>query len=123
MANAAFTAVEKEDNEPPLWKQLATPEMGKDLLKYLLIGAIVAYILLAVVRPILRTMFPPPSPEVEEEEGEEGEEDVEVDLTAMGGDLILATYEGKMQKAREIAHADPKAVANIIKDWMGVNAG
>ncbi len=123
VANAAFTAVEKEDNEPPLWKQLATPEMGKDLLKYLLIGAIVAYILLAVVRPILRTMFPPPSPEVEEEEGEEGEEDVEVDLTAMGGDLILATYEGKMQKAREIAHADPKAVANIIKDWMGVNAG
>ncbi len=123
VANAAFTAVEKEDNEPPLWKQLATPEMGKDLLKYLLIGAIVAYILLAVVRPILRTMFPPPSPEVEDEEGEEGEEDVEVDLTAMGGDLILATYEGKMQKAREIAHADPKAVANIIKDWMGVNAG
>lgn len=123
VANAAFTAVEKEDNEPPLWKQLATPEMGKDLLKYLLIGAIVAYILLAVVRPILRTMFPPPSPEVEAEEGEEGEEDVEVDLTAMGGDLILATYEGKMQKAREIAHADPKAVANIIKDWMGVNAG
>lgn len=123
VANAAFTAVEKEDNEPPLWKQLATPEMGKDLLKYLLIGAIVAYMLLAVVRPILRTMFPPPSPEVEEEEGEEGEEDVEVDLTAMGGDLILATYEGKMQKAREIAHADPKAVANIIKDWMGVNAG
>ena len=123
VANAAFTAVEKEDNEPPLWKQLATPEMGKDLLKYLLIGAIVAYILLAVVRPILRTMFPPPPPEVEEEEGEEGEEDVEVDLTAMGGDLILATYEGKMQKAREIAHADPKAVANIIKDWMGANAG
>ncbi len=123
VANAAFTAVEKEDNEPPLWKQLATPEMGKDLLKYLLIGAIVAYILLAVVRPILRTMFPPPPPEVEEEEGEEGEEDVEVDLTAMGGDLILATYEGKMQKAREIAHADPKAVANIIKDWIGANAG
>lgn len=123
VANAAFTAVEKEDNEPPLWKQLATPEMGKDLLKYLLIGAIVAYILLAVVRPILRTMFPPPLPEAEKEEGEIGEEDVEVDLTAMGGDLILATYEGKMQKAREIAHADPKAVANIIKDWMGANAG
>ena len=123
VANAAFTAVEKEDNEPPLWKQLATPEMGKDLLKYLLIGAIVAYILLAVVRPILRTMFPPPPPEIEEEEGEEEDGAVEVDLTAMGGDLILATYEGKMQKAREIAHADPKAVANIIKDWMGANAG
>lgn len=123
VANAAFTAVEKEDNEPPLWKQLATPEMGKDLLKYLLIGAIVAYILLAVVRPILRTMFPPPPPEIEEEDGEEDDGAVEVDLTAMGGDLILATYEGKMQKAREIAHADPKAVANIIKDWMGANAG
>jgi len=122
VANAAFTPVEKEE-EPPVWKQFATPEMGKELVKYLVIGAIVAYILLAVVRPILRTMFPPPAPPEEEEEGEEGEEGIEVDLTAMGGDAILATYEGKLHKAREIAHNDPKAVANIIKDWMGANAG
>lgn len=123
IANATFNLGEKVDNELPLWKQPETIAFGKDLLKYLVIGAIVAYILLAVVRPILRTMFPPPPPSVEEEEGEEGEEGIEVDLTAMGGDAILATYEGKLHKAREIAHADPKAVANIIKDWMGANAG
>ncbi|HJW02103.1 MAG TPA: flagellar basal-body MS-ring/collar protein FliF [Azospira sp.] len=123
VANATFNLGEKADNELPLWKQPETIAFGKDLLKYLLIGAIVAYILLAVVRPILRTMFPPPPPPVEEEEGEEGEEGVQVDLTAMGGDAILATYEGKLHKAREIAHADPKAVANIIKDWMGANVG
>ncbi len=43
--------------------------------------------------------------------GEEGEEKVEIDH-----------FGAKVQKARDIAQADPKAVANIIKDWMGVNA-
>ena len=122
VANAAFTPVEKAE-EPPVWKQFVTPDVGKELIKYLLIGAVLLYILLAVVRPILRTMFPPPAPPEELEEGDEDEEGVEVDLTAMGGDAILATYEGKLHKAREIANADPKAVANIIKDWIGANAG
>jgi flagellar M-ring protein FliF len=27
-----------------------------------------------------------------------------------------------LQKARELAQQDPKAVANIIKDWTGANA-
>jgi flagellar M-ring protein FliF len=30
-------------------------------------------------------------------------------------------YAIKVQKARDIADKDPKAVANIIKDWMGIN--
>ena len=121
VANAAFTAVEKADSDTPLWKTPEALEFGKELIKYLLIGAVIAYILQAVVRPILRTMFPPPPPAEEGEEGEGAEEGLEPDVTAMGGDAILATYEGKLQKAREIATADPTAVANIIKDWMGTN--
>ena len=27
----------------------------------------------------------------------------------------------KLEAARELAKADPQAVANIIKDWMGAN--
>jgi flagellar M-ring protein FliF len=44
--------------------------------------------------------------------GDEGEDVVQINHYAI-----------KVQKARDIAEADAKAVANIIKDWMGANAG
>ena len=46
------------------------------------------------------------------EAGDEGEDVVQINHYAI-----------KVQKARDIAQADAKAVANIIKDWMGTNAG
>ncbi|QWT46251.1 flagellar M-ring protein FliF [Azospira inquinata] len=132
VANTAFNLGEKVDNSLPFWKDPDNLSLGKDLLKYLVIGAIVAYILLAVVRPIIRTMFPPPASAAEEEEGEAGEAAQEgevgedgtiVELTGEGGKQIMATYEAKLHRAREVSKQDPKGVANIIKDWMGVNAG
>ena len=44
------------------------------------------------------------------ESGEDGATQVHIDHYAV-----------MIQKARELAEKDPKAVANIIKDWMGVN--
>lgn len=44
------------------------------------------------------------------EAGEDGATQVHIDH-----------YVVMIQKARELADKDPKAVANIIKDWMGVN--
>lgn len=131
VANTAFNLGEKTDNSLPFWKDPDNISLGKELLKYLVIGAIVAYILLAVVRPIIRTMFPPPvNPEEEEEEageaareGEVGEDGTIVELTGDDGKQIMATYEAKLHRAREVSKQDPKGVANIIKDWMGVNAG
>jgi flagellar biosynthesis/type III secretory pathway M-ring protein FliF/YscJ len=32
-------------------------------------------------------------------------------------------FEGKLAQAKGVASQDPKAVANIIKDWTGSNAG
>ncbi len=130
VANAPFTASEKSDNEIPLWKDPENVSFLKDILKYLLIAGIVAFLYLKVIQPSLKTMFPPP-PEAEkhghgeaegggflggsgepgsEEEGEEGAAHVHIDHYAV-----------KIQKAREMAEKDPKAIANMIKDWMGVN--
>ena len=74
------------------------------------------------------TLFPPPKPEepttaegvagaaghvaISGEPGKDGE----------GAEVHIDHYAVKVQKARDIAQADPKAVANIIKDWMGANA-
>lgn len=124
IANAPFTETEKNDASLPLWKDPETISFARDLIKYLLIAGVIAYIFIKVVKPSIRTMFPPPAESTAGGAGglagegglaglpgEAGEENVEIDQ-----------YAAKVQKARDIAHADPKAVANIIKDWMGVNA-
>lgn len=122
IANSPFTAVEKVETSIPVWKDPENISFAKELVKYLLIAAIVAYLLIKVVQPLLKTMFPPPGPTEEERLAaalaggalpgvDEDEDHVEIDH-----------YAAKIQKARDIAQSDPKVVANIIKDWMGANA-
>lgn len=125
VANAAFTPeVKVVEEEIPIWKD---PENITSGVKYLLIIGLIAYLLLGVVRPIVKAMFPPPaSAETPEEEairamsgaaiGVEGDEE--------GGEATNAEvtqFAAKLQKAKDIAQQDPKAVSNIIKDWLGSN--
>lgn len=123
VANAAFTPeVKVVEEETPIWKD---PENITSGIKYLLIIGLIAYLLLGVVRPIVKAMFPPPAPAgTPEEEAiramsgaaiggeEEGEEATQVEVTE---------FAAKLQKAKDIAQQDPKAVSNIIKDWLGSN--
>ena len=128
VANSPFTASDKTDAGIPLWKDPETISYAKDIFKYLLIAAIVAFLYLKIIQPSLKTMFPP-HPEgasldtiegvagtvghvrISGEEGEEGDDIVHIDHYAI-----------KVQKVRDIAQADSKAVANIIRDWMSANA-
>jgi len=128
VANAPFTAGEKVESSTPLWKDPENISYAKDIFKYLLIGLIVAYLFLKVIQPSLKTMFPSAAERqaaataagvagaaghinISGLDGEPGEDPVRIDH-----------YGIKVQKARDIAGADPKAVANIIKDWIGTNA-
>jgi len=131
VANAPFTAIDKSENDLPIWKDPESVSYAKDILKFLLIAAIVAFLYLKVIQPSLKTMFPPRHEGErhagdgtagvaggmfggaigsEEEAGEDGATQVHIDHYAV-----------KIQKARDFAAKDSKAVANIIKDWMGVN--
>lgn len=128
IANASFTISEKSEASLPIWKDPETQSLARDLIKYLLLAGIVAYIWFKIISPLLETMFPPPAPAEDataagsgaggagglagegNEESILGEENVE-----------LNTYHSKLEKAREIAQSDSKAVANIIKDWMSGN--
>lgn len=123
VANAPFTAVDKSESEMPLWKDPENISYAKDIAKYLIIAAIIAFLYFKIIQPSLKTMFEPPvksEKEIAEEGGlfggagglpdggeEEGATEVRIDHYAV-----------KVQKARDAAEADPKAVANIIKDWM-----
>lgn len=127
LANAPFTEVEKVDAGLPLWKDPENISYAKDLLRYLVIAAIIGFLYLKIIQPSLKTMFPPPpgtEPDTAEGvasaaggvsitgEGEEGED----------AQVQIDHYAAKIQKARDLAQADPKSVANIIKEWMGANA-
>ncbi|MBW7903612.1 MAG: flagellar M-ring protein FliF [Rhodocyclaceae bacterium] len=119
VANAPFTAVEEVVREVPLWKDPEVMSLSKDLIKYALIAAIIAYLLLRVVKPLVTTMVTPPPAEepaidtvVGGEDAEEGE-----------GPAGPTPFEEKLNRARNFAAQDPKAVANIIRDWAGANAG
>jgi flagellar M-ring protein FliF len=122
IANSPFTASEKAEAELPIWKDPENISFAKDIVKYLLLAGVIAFLYLKVIQPSLKVMFPPP-PDAETTAegvagalghiaiaGEEGEDTVQIDH-----------YAAKVQKARDIAQADPKVVANIIKDWMGAN--
>jgi flagellar M-ring protein FliF len=120
VANAPFTIVDKNDTGIPLWKDPEILSIGKDLLKYGAIAGIIAYLLLGVARPLIKSMLdslPKPS---QKSVGSQ------LDIVAGGeeeqGASPAATLEKKIEQAREIAQQDPKIVANIIKDWTGSNA-
>lgn len=128
VANAPFTLSEKPEIGLPVWKDPETISFAKDIFKYLLIAAIVAFIYLKIIQPSLKTMFPPPPQAGDEPSTAEGVAGAAGHVAVLGEDgeegstVEIDHYAAKVQKARDLAQADPKAVANIIKDWMGANA-
>ena len=122
VANAPFTTPERNDVTLPLWKDPEIVALLKELLKYAVIAGIVAYLLLKVVRPLMKTLLEPPPTAVKPIGSTiniSSEEDDEQDRGPSASDSL----ERKLGHAREVAHKDPKVVANIIKDWTGTNAG
>jgi flagellar M-ring protein FliF len=71
VANAPFTAVDKSESEMPLWKDPENISYAKDIAKYLIIAAIIAFLYFKIIQPSLKTMFEPPA-ESEKESAEEG---------------------------------------------------
>ncbi|MDR2614209.1 MAG: flagellar M-ring protein FliF [Candidatus Accumulibacter sp.] len=126
VANTLFTAVDKPETvEIPPWKDPEVLNASREIFMYAMIALTVIYLLFKIIFPLVRKTVPPPvsqetvvaggvdATDAGEEEEEEGErEPTEAEL-----------LEQKLAQAREIAQQNPKAVANIIKDWMGVNNG
>lgn len=123
VANSEFAA---ELREPvlPVWKDPDMIDLGKQGLNWLLVLLVVLFAYFGVIRPLLRTVVPPKAKpgsetaEGEEAEGEEGEEGVRVTLS---GEAEGESFEERLERARNLARNDPKMVANLIKEWMGVN--
>lgn len=123
VTSSPFAAAETPP-APPLWKDPEMIAIGKEGGKYGLIALAILFAYLAVIRPLLRTVAPPPAPEeptlaAAAATGEEGEEGVNVELSeaATRGD----DYESRLERARQMARDDPKNVAELVKQWLGVS--
>ena len=109
VVNAAFTPREIEVlPEVPLWKQQDNVALAKDIGKQLLVAAVVLYLLLGVLRPLLKQILahrPPPPPSA--------------DPAALDADgLPVAALPNPLDAARARARQDPKAVASVVRNWV-----
>jgi flagellar M-ring protein FliF len=122
VVNAAFTEGEAEEiSAVPLWKDPGNMALVKEIVKNLLIAALLIYLVLGVIRPVLRDLARPHAHGVGHEgvTGEEGEEFAEISPEAAAKAAQAAGYEENLKAAKELAKQDPRVVASVVKDWVG----
>jgi flagellar M-ring protein FliF len=111
---APFTEIKEIVEEPPLWKQPDKIDLVKDMLKYLLIGAVMLFVVSRVIRPALRPLFAVPEFKAQDGEVERSEKDAQEETTQK----MQSTFDNNLQTAREIAKHEPKIVASVVKEWV-----
>jgi flagellar M-ring protein FliF len=137
VTNTAFTDPVTEDiPHLPFYKDPDILAMIKEGARWLVLALVLLLVYRKVILPLVHTVSPPPpEPEPEEESEpmlsatgeplEEEEESIENDIPPEILELELAkmSYEKKLARARELARKDPKAVAQLIKEWIGGSSG
>jgi flagellar M-ring protein FliF len=121
IANVSFTADARlESAGASLWKNPETVARGLDILKYIVIAGILFVIYRVMLRPVLLAMRAPKGREAAGGEGASGASGFRVE-SGEGVSEEINSFAAKVDKAKELAQGDPKVVANMIKDWMGLN--
>jgi flagellar M-ring protein FliF len=119
VANSPFTEMEREAvPELPLWKQPDVIDLGMQGAKLVLIGSLVLYLVLGVLRPTLRRMNQPaaePAPALAEQKEKEDET---ISLAEEFRQPQLSRNEQNLMLARQLAKDDPKVVASVVKQWV-----
>jgi len=121
LLNSAFNDTQEVLEAIPLWQQPEIIALTKDLLKYLLIGGGVIYLLFGIIRPAVRRATENAMEQEEHSEGEEGggtegeEGSAKQDGThRQSGN----SYDHNLQVAKQLAKDDPKIVATVVKEWV-----
>ncbi|XZG69417.1 flagellar basal-body MS-ring/collar protein FliF [Chitinibacteraceae bacterium HSL-7] len=125
VVNAAFTDTVNVAAQPFQKRALAYFEANyPELLKLGLIAIVVLYLLFFVVRPLMKEMARPreAGSVISLELGEEGEESdqgmSEREAESEEEAARTAAFADLLQQGKEIARADPRMVATILREWM-----
>ena len=125
VANAPFTAPEKEVvPDSPIWKDAELIALLKELARYLVIGGIAFYLWTRMLKPVVDKLLEPPPPPPQKDESEQDGVEIGPDgMPHFVNHNAHQAYEDKLAAARELARNDPKAVANMIKEWIDGGEG
>lgn len=119
VANVSFAPVEKTViPDMPLWQQAWFIAMVKESARWLIYGLIVWFIWSKAVQPVW-SMYAAAAERAREEEHAKAEAAKAEAAASAAGYVPERSYEEKLRQARELAKQDPKAVAGIIKEWVG----
>ena len=116
VVNAAFSEVKPEVVEIPIWKDPGNVSFAKELLKNLLVFGLAFYLVFGVLRPLLRDLLKP-VPKEAPAAGMPAEAAMSA-FEAKMEEMVRKGYEGQLLEVREFAKQNPKAAADIIKEWM-----
>jgi flagellar M-ring protein FliF len=107
VTNSAFSVPEVVlAEEVPLWKQPETIATAKEVGRNLLIAALVLFLVLGVLRPLLAKLAePPPPPPVLPDE-------------AAASVQRIAGYDQNLDAVKQLARSEPALVANVVKEWV-----
>lgn len=122
VVNASFTAQAAEaigaDDPLPVWQQPWVRELVK-----ILAGAIIVIILmLAVVRPLVRSLAAAPRLALAAPALQSAAPTEELPVAEAGrlaGQASAIAYEQQVAQARSLVTQDPKRVARVVKNWVG----
>jgi flagellar M-ring protein FliF len=126
LLNSAFNDTTEVLPEIPLWKQPEMIALAKDILKYLLIGGGIFFLLFGIIKPAFKNASTPPN--AGQDEGGTGDAGVHIGADGLvhpnaSGDASAAqsavnSYDANLQLAKQLAKDDPKIVATVVKEWV-----
>ena len=125
VVNSPFAGQEKEViPETPLTKRVTNyvTDNAMQIARWVGGAALLIYLFFGVLRPMLKKLGramqpPPPSLPMEEEE----EEDIVTLSQTEPMGKKPRHYQDNLEAAKQLAREDPKVVANVIKNWVGVS--
>lgn len=110
VANAPFNTADREAvPETPLWQQPENIALAKEIGKSLAIGALILYLLFGVVRPFFRQV---------NESLATVNAAPQLEAPAVSQSADAGIPESPQDMARALARQDPKAVANVVRNWV-----
>jgi flagellar M-ring protein FliF len=130
VTNSLFTAENVSVLDTEFWKDPENIMLAKEIVKQLLIGALVLFFLLKILRPFLRSLMPPavpalPGPAVGEvvvgQLAESIEEKRAMEQRALEETMQKQEYEENLKKAKQLAVDQPAIVASVVKEWVSGN--
>ena len=110
VTNSAFSVAAVEPIvEVPLWKQPETLAMAKDIGRYVLIGALLLYLVFGILRPLLSNLNVPDPQEMRQ---------AAIDTEAAPAAPRPEAQTGNLDAVKQLARSEPQLVASVVKEWV-----